>query len=176
MLTVLRKHLHPLVKRMVTFGILSLVVCTAVIAAGLTGVAAHASSQTYTMTDLGTLGYPTTFGTGINSSGQIAGSSVLQQTVPAPPCPRRHPNCTTHISHAFLYSAGAMTDIGTLGGVFSGATAVNRRRTCLPVEQLQDDRPGNPGGSAERCQRYQQCWPDRRIRLAPGKLRTCVSL
>jgi probable HAF family extracellular repeat protein len=120
-----RNHLRAFVKRIETFGMLSVVLFTVVVATGLAGgVVAHASTQTYTMTDLGTLGYNTTFGNGINANGQIAGTSYLQQTVPVQGCPPRHP-CHANVSHAFLYGAGKMTDIGTLGGTFSSADAVN---------------------------------------------------
>ena len=120
-----RTHLRALVKLIVTSGTLSVVLFTAVVATGLVGgVTAHASTQTYSMTDLGTLGSTTTFGNSINPNGQIAGTSYLQQTVPVSGCPPRHP-CHATVSHAFLYSAGKMTDIGTLGGTFSSADAVN---------------------------------------------------
>jgi hypothetical protein len=68
-----RNHLRVLVKRIVTFGMLSVVFFTAAVATGQAGgTAAHASSQTYTITDLGTLG-TTTVGYGINANGQIVG-------------------------------------------------------------------------------------------------------
>jgi probable HAF family extracellular repeat protein len=62
------------------------------------------------MTDLGTLpGGAGSTATGINASGQIVGYSG-----------------TADVSnHAFLYSNGIMTDLGTLGGNSSAATAIN---------------------------------------------------
>jgi len=88
-------------------------------------IPAPASAQgTYSLTDLGTLGYPTVVAYGINASGQIPGRGYLQQTVPATGCPPRH-TCVVHVYHAFLYSAGQITDIGTLGGTFSDARAIN---------------------------------------------------
>src|SRR5437899_953810 len=64
----------------------------------------------YTFTDLGNLGFgvaPT--GLAINSSGQVAGGSY---TTPA-----RY--------HAFLYSGGSMSDLGTLGGIDSYGYGIN---------------------------------------------------
>lgn len=82
------------------------------------------AQATYTLTDLGTLGYNTTVAYSINTNAQIVGRSYLQQTVPASSCPPRH-TCLVHLFHGFLYSAGQMTDLGTLGGTFSDARAVN---------------------------------------------------
>jgi probable HAF family extracellular repeat protein len=119
-------HLRALVKRIVTFGMLSVVLFTAAVATGLAGgTVAHASTQTYTITDLGTLGYNTTVGYGINANGQIAGRSYLQQTVPVTQgCPPRH-KCFAHVYHAFLWSNGTIMDLGTLGGTFSEARALD---------------------------------------------------
>ena len=54
----------------------------------------------YTVTDLGSLGGGSSVGLDINNSGQVTGYSTL-------------PSGATH---AFLYSGGVMTDLGTLGG------------------------------------------------------------
>jgi probable HAF family extracellular repeat protein len=130
-----RNHLRALVKRIMTFGILSVVFFTAAVATGLAGgTAALASTQTYTITDLGTLG-TTTVGYGINVNGQIAGRSYLLQTVPGHGCPPRRP-CRVHIYHAFLYSAGQITDLGTLGGTFSDARAVNSSGDVAGISTL----------------------------------------
>jgi probable HAF family extracellular repeat protein len=64
---------------------------------GTVGVA----QTTYTITDLGTLGGTYSEGKGINASGQVTGFSYTSGDV-AP--------------HAFLYSNGNMSDLGTLGG------------------------------------------------------------
>lgn len=74
-------------------------------------LASAASAQTtYTITDLGTLGGSTSIGFGINSSGQITGSSATAGD-------------TTR--HAFLYSGGTMKDLGTLGGNLSEGAGIN---------------------------------------------------
>jgi probable HAF family extracellular repeat protein len=54
-----------------------------------------------TIQDLGVLGGDYSFGTGVNSRGQVVGSSVF---TPSP-----------LVYHAFLYSAGRMQDVGSLG-------------------------------------------------------------
>jgi probable HAF family extracellular repeat protein len=98
---------------------------TASAAIGLSGgTATQASTQTYSVTDLGTLG-STTNGYGINGNAQIVGQGYLLQTVPGSHCPPRHPNCRVSVFHAFRYSAGQMSDLGTLGGTYSQARAIN---------------------------------------------------
>ena len=59
----------------------------------------RANAQQYTVTDLGTLGGPTSYGTGINATGQVAGTSIT---------------AGGHW-HAFVYANGTMEDLGTLG-------------------------------------------------------------
>jgi probable HAF family extracellular repeat protein len=51
------------------------------------------------MTDLGTLGGTTSAANGLNAVGQVVGLSAT----------------TSGDQHAFLYSGGIMTDLGTLG-------------------------------------------------------------
>ncbi len=104
-------------RKLLTVGLLAI----SLVASTFTPVLAQG---TYSLTDLGTLGYSTTVAYGINANTQIVGRSYLQQTVPASGCSPRF-KCVVHIYHAFLYSAGVMTDIGTLGGTFSDARAVN---------------------------------------------------
>jgi probable HAF family extracellular repeat protein len=99
----------------------------ACVSAGLLGLAAApALASTYTMTDLGSLGYGTTFVTGINGSGQITGESYLGTVVQTKcPTPKHKPPCFTHPGHAFLWTNGTMTDLGTLGGLNSEGNAIN---------------------------------------------------
>ena len=77
--------------------------------------AATAAAQTYTVTDLGTLGansrgnYSQAFC--INASGQVAGQSSASSTSFTDP--------------AFLYSAGQLSSLGTLGGEYGQARGIN---------------------------------------------------
>ncbi len=79
--------------------------CETLAAADWTAMALAAGSAqavTYTVTDLGSLSTSIIWSqaTGINASGQVVGFSDLADGT----------------SHAFLYSGGAMQDLGTLGG------------------------------------------------------------
>lgn len=80
------------------------------------GIASAAIFDTHTgqTTVLGSLGGVTSFGfsstaTSVNSDGEAVGMAMV--------------NSTNY--HAFLYSGGVMTDIGTLGGTVSEATSIN---------------------------------------------------
>ncbi len=91
----------------------------------IAGAPAAAATTTYTMTDLGSLGDGVTYGFGINATGEVVGRSYLAKTVPTTGCPPTH-KCVTHPADPFSWIAGKMTDLGTLGGTFSEALAVNR--------------------------------------------------
>jgi probable HAF family extracellular repeat protein len=67
----------------------------------------------YSVTDLGALEGPkSSYGTGINNAGQVVGYS--------------YPSTSTYAAyHAFLYSNGQMTDLGTLGGRYSRGDGIN---------------------------------------------------
>jgi probable HAF family extracellular repeat protein len=97
-----------------------------------TAVAAPAAAATtYTITDLGSLGLGETTGSAINATGQVTGYSYLTTLVPTPSCPPVYGNtkktCVEHPWHAFFYSSGQMTDLGTVGGGdFSAGSAINR--------------------------------------------------
>lgn len=83
-----------------------------------TAVAAPAVAATsYTITDMGSLGLGESIPYGINATGQVTGYSYLSTTYTVP-CPLDYPGtkCTAHPYHAFLYSNGTMTDLGTLSG------------------------------------------------------------
>lgn len=111
---------------------------TAGMAAGATiaGTAgATAATSAYTVTDLGTLSNISSSGGGLNATGQVSGTSAAQAvTIPAgaPGCPPHYgvlKPCVEHPGHAFLYSAGTMTDLGTLGGLSSSASSINATGT-----------------------------------------------
>src|SRR6516164_5229926 len=112
----------------------SRIVCLAAltVAAGvpLAAVAAApaAAATTYTITDLGSLGLGSA-PNGINATGEVTGNSSLSTLVPTPSCVPYHnhkPVCTEHPYHAFVWSNGTMTDLGTQGsGNFSAGEAIN---------------------------------------------------
>src|SRR6516164_9088310 len=94
-------------------------------------IPAAAATTTYSITDLGSLGAGSTNGSAVNAAGQVTGYSSLSTLVQDPAgCPPNYPNpkkCVEHPWHAFLYSNGQMTDLGTVGGGdFSVGSAVNR--------------------------------------------------
>ena len=92
--------------------------------AGATAVPALATS--YSITDLGNLGYPTARGAAINESGQVAGTSYLAERVEYNVgCSPRHRPCFVHPERPFLWSAGTITNLGSLGGLFASASAIN---------------------------------------------------
>ena len=71
-----------------------------------------ALSQTYTVTDLGTLGGAASTACGINEGGQVVGRSAI----------------ATGQLHAFLWETGTMSDLGTLPQLpFSSARSINDR-------------------------------------------------
>jgi probable HAF family extracellular repeat protein len=100
------------------------------VAVGLPAAAAApaAAATTYTITDLGSLGGGVTHGLAINASGQVTGDSVLSTLVQVPCPPRKYggpKTCFTHPDHAFVWSNGTMTDLGTLGGLDSQGVAIS---------------------------------------------------
>ncbi|WP_051450488.1 DUF3466 family protein [Actinospica robiniae] len=118
----------------------------AALAVGLAGgssvlgaAAASAATAGYTVTDLGTLGYISSSGGGLNAAGEVGGVSSLSETLPATGCPPKYgvrKPCVVHPEHAFSYAAGTMTDLGTLGGMDSSANAINTGGTLVGSAQL----------------------------------------
>jgi probable HAF family extracellular repeat protein len=77
--------------------------------------------------DLGTLsGGCCSYGFGINDKGQVTGYSSLTSDSFGP-------------QHAFLYSDGAMQDLGTLGGSNSSGEAINRKGQVVGSSTLPGD-------------------------------------
>jgi probable HAF family extracellular repeat protein len=68
-----------------------------------------AAQAAYTVTELGTLGGPTTVARDMNELGEVVGESKLADGR----------------SHAFLYTGGQLKDLGTLGGRNSRAYGIN---------------------------------------------------
>jgi probable HAF family extracellular repeat protein len=105
------------------------------LAASVPAAAATASvagaTTTYTITDLGSLGYGVTDGVAINAHGQVTGKSFNGKTITLSSCCSgcysggKHIACVEHIYHAFVWSNGTMTDLGTLGGNFSQGNSIN---------------------------------------------------
>jgi probable HAF family extracellular repeat protein len=83
---------------------------------------------TYSVTNLGSLGFGESDALAINAVGQVTGysytSSEFQVTCP-PQRYGRPKQCFEHPYHAFLWSDGTMSDLGTFGGHFSQGNAIN---------------------------------------------------
>ena len=73
-------------------------------------------------TVLGTLGGASSFGLGVNASGQVVGQSTNAAGEP----------------RGFLFSAGEMRDIGTLGGDFALAAGINNAGQVVGETSLDD--------------------------------------
>src|SRR3954468_20479642 len=83
----------------------------AIAAATSLGLAGSAGASPYKMIDLGALpGGVDSTAFGINDAHQVVGQS----------------DTTGSFSHAFLYSGGTMSDLGTLGGDYSTAKGINK--------------------------------------------------
>ena len=99
-------------------------VAPAVVAA----VPAAAATTTYTVTDLGSLGFGVSDALAVNATGEVTGYSYLSKEIqiPCPPQQYGQPKkCFEAPYHAFLWSQETMTDLGTLGGNFSRGLAIN---------------------------------------------------
>jgi probable HAF family extracellular repeat protein len=92
-------------------------------------------AATYSVTDLGNLGYQNTVARTINNNGQVTGYSGTPKTVEGG-CSLRFRPCPTHVTHAFLWQAGTMTDLGTLGGNYSQGNGINNLGEVVGTAQL----------------------------------------
>jgi uncharacterized membrane protein len=116
------------------------------------GVPAAAAAKTYTITDMGSLGFGESFPYGINANGQVTGYSVLSTTYQIP-CPPDYPStkkCTAHPYHAFLYSDGQMTDLGTLSGHNSQGNEINLSGQVAGASNTSKGAPTRPCGPGRR--------------------------
>ena len=75
-------------------------------------------------TDLGTLGGTLSIGLAINTSGQVAGQSSINEFFAI---------------HAFVSEGGSLVDLGTLGGSFSSAMAINDAGQVVGDSLVADD-------------------------------------
>jgi probable HAF family extracellular repeat protein len=88
---------------------------------------AQAGAQTYSITDLGTLGGESSEASGLNNLGQVVGWSTT----------------ASGETHGFLYANNTMTDLGTLvGGTYSFATAINDRSQVVGYGGINGYGPG----------------------------------
>ena len=107
-----------------TSRLIPLAVLTLAVGAPAATAATHNASAAYRITDLGSLGLGVD-ATGINATGQVTGYFALSTTIKVT-CFYTGHYCLVHPDHAFLYSNGTMTDLGTLGGNDSEGNAINR--------------------------------------------------
>ncbi len=112
-----------------------LALATSVPAAAVTAAPVAAAATTYTVTDLGSLGGPGSHGLAINNNGQVTGYSYIAATIPSSGCCGncygKPVPCVTHPYHAFVWSNGTMTDLGTLGGTYSQGLSINSSGTVV---------------------------------------------
>lgn len=90
----------------------------------------------YRVTDLGTLGGPTSDAYAVNALGHLVGDSDLAAP-PGQATPTPIPGAPA-LRHAFLWRNGVMTDLGTLGGSTSTTTAINDQDHVAGGAQTQD--------------------------------------
>ena len=93
-----------------------------------TAVPAAASNAAYAETIMGSLGGGFTDATAINAGGQVTGYSNTDKEIQVPCPPQKYgqpKKCFEAVQHAFLFSTGTMTDLGTLGGIGSEGLAIN---------------------------------------------------
>jgi probable HAF family extracellular repeat protein len=109
---------------------------------GATQVHAFRWTKSHGMQDLGTLGGTDSAAFYINERGQIAGWSFTNTTV--------NPTTGTPTVAPFLWENGKMLDLGTLGGTFGAANALNNRGQVAGFSDLSEDSTEHPFLWSER--------------------------
>ena len=80
-----------------------------------------AGAGSYDVTDIGSLGGTSTYGSAMNAVGLVAGSSLLSGNA---------------IVHAVLWNGSSMQDLGSLGGTYSEGRAINASGWITGYSQL----------------------------------------
>ena len=94
---------------------------------GVVGQVAKGSHRrpAYRLTDLGTLGGPTSRAAHVNAAGQVVGASTTKAGA----------------THAFFYTDGAMKDLGAFGGSASQAFGVNNKGQVVGYAETNAGQP-----------------------------------
>ncbi|CAA9531773.1 MAG: hypothetical protein AVDCRST_MAG73-1020, partial [uncultured Thermomicrobiales bacterium] len=88
----------------------------------------------YTVTDLGTLGGPSSSAHEINAHGDVVGYSAVLADAATPTGAGDAPRT----DHAFLWRDGAMVDLGTFGGRSSDTTGINDAGQVAVDAEMED--------------------------------------
>ena len=91
--------------------------------------ASAAPTTRYTISSLGSLGGGYTIASAINNAGVVAGYSWTGTKT-------RHQASYGTVTHAFSWQAGKIHDLGTLGGDFSAARAINDRGEIVGFSEM----------------------------------------
>jgi uncharacterized membrane protein len=127
--------------------IAAVAVAAALPATAAVATSAAAATTTYTVTDLGSLSSGSSVGLAISSNGQVTGYSFLPKVVKISCLPGNPTEakdlCPEQEFHAFVYSNGTMTDLGTL----DGGTSAGGCRSTGPGRWSAPRTPGPCPGS-----------------------------
>ncbi len=91
--------------------------------------ASAAPTTHYTISSLGSLGGGYTVASAINDAGVVVGYSWTGSKT-------RHQTSYGHVTHAFFWQTGKIHDLGTLGGDFSAARAINNRGEIVGFSEM----------------------------------------